>query len=232
MPVPWRPLIGRDPRCRFTQSRTSIPNPFTYLLSASGRRRSGARYARRARSKDDRDEPGVSDAQRARGVCGYYSQSVFTFNEHFALTLGARWARDQLHGEENPASTAKRSRVLAAIPAFAVNGPNCGPTVTTGLPECGPSVVSFVSNLGNVAIPLVPDAVLGAPPGAAAAFCNAGAPTNPALIALYAACIPSLKNVNAAIGALNPTTGQVLDYNKLLTTGVPVYAVAVAAVVS
>ena len=30
-----------------------------------------------------------------------YSQSVYTFNEHFALTLGARWARDQLHGEEN-----------------------------------------------------------------------------------------------------------------------------------
>ena len=30
-----------------------------------------------------------------------YTQGVYTFNEHFALTLGARWARDQLTGEEN-----------------------------------------------------------------------------------------------------------------------------------
>ena len=32
-----------------------------------------------------------------------YTQGVYTFNEHFALTLGARWARDQLTGEENTA---------------------------------------------------------------------------------------------------------------------------------
>ena len=30
-----------------------------------------------------------------------YTQGVYTFNEHFALTLGARWGRDQLTGEEN-----------------------------------------------------------------------------------------------------------------------------------
>ena len=36
-----------------------------------------------------------------REAFAIYSQSVYTFNEHFALTLGARWARDQLHGEEN-----------------------------------------------------------------------------------------------------------------------------------
>jgi len=36
-----------------------------------------------------------------REAFAVYSQSVYTFNEHFALTLGARWARDQLHGEEN-----------------------------------------------------------------------------------------------------------------------------------
>ncbi len=36
-----------------------------------------------------------------REAFALYSQSVYTFNEHFALTLGARWARDQLHGEEN-----------------------------------------------------------------------------------------------------------------------------------
>ena len=36
-----------------------------------------------------------------REAFAVYSQSVYTFNEHFALTLGARWARDQLNGEEN-----------------------------------------------------------------------------------------------------------------------------------
>ena len=36
-----------------------------------------------------------------REAFAVYSQSVFTINEHFALTLGARWARDQLDGEEN-----------------------------------------------------------------------------------------------------------------------------------
>jgi len=30
-----------------------------------------------------------------------YTQGVYTFNEHWALTLGARWARDMLDGEEN-----------------------------------------------------------------------------------------------------------------------------------
>ena len=30
-----------------------------------------------------------------------YTQGVYTFNKYFALTLGARWARDQLTGEEN-----------------------------------------------------------------------------------------------------------------------------------
>ena len=30
-----------------------------------------------------------------------YSQGVYTFNEHWALTLGLRWARDELEGEEN-----------------------------------------------------------------------------------------------------------------------------------
>ncbi len=30
-----------------------------------------------------------------------YSQGVYTFNEHFALTLGVRWAKDRLVGEEN-----------------------------------------------------------------------------------------------------------------------------------
>ena len=30
-----------------------------------------------------------------------YTQGVYTFNEHWALTLGGRWARDKLDGEEN-----------------------------------------------------------------------------------------------------------------------------------
>jgi outer membrane receptor protein involved in Fe transport len=36
-----------------------------------------------------------------RSAYAAYSQGVYTFNEHFALTLGARWARDDLDGEEN-----------------------------------------------------------------------------------------------------------------------------------
>jgi outer membrane receptor protein involved in Fe transport len=36
-----------------------------------------------------------------REAFAVYSQSVYTFNEYFALTLGVRWARDQLNGEEN-----------------------------------------------------------------------------------------------------------------------------------
>ena len=39
-----------------------------------------------------------------------YTQGVYTFNEHFALTLGARWARDQLTGEENTAYYNERYR--------------------------------------------------------------------------------------------------------------------------
>jgi hypothetical protein len=30
-----------------------------------------------------------------------YTQGVYAFNEHWALTLGGRWARDMLDGEEN-----------------------------------------------------------------------------------------------------------------------------------
>ena len=36
-----------------------------------------------------------------REAFAIYTQSVYTFNEHFALTAGVRWARDQLNGEEN-----------------------------------------------------------------------------------------------------------------------------------
>ncbi len=36
-----------------------------------------------------------------REAFAVYTQSVYTFNEYFALTLGARWARDQFDGEEN-----------------------------------------------------------------------------------------------------------------------------------
>jgi len=48
--------------------------------------------------------PGTSteyQTRTEREAFAAYSQSVYSFNEHFALTLGARWARDQLDGEEN-----------------------------------------------------------------------------------------------------------------------------------
>jgi outer membrane receptor protein involved in Fe transport len=116
-----------------------------------------------------------------REAFAIYSQSVYTINEHFALTLGARWARDQLHGEENAfyQSEGGQSLLAGAVP---------------GLP----------TNLGNVPIPLSP--LL--PPG----FCNAGP---------NAFCVPSLAQVNQAIGAMD-ANGQVLNYNTLLTTGVPI----------
>ncbi|HTO59405.1 MAG TPA: TonB-dependent receptor, partial [Pseudomonadales bacterium] len=64
--------------------------------------------------------------------------------------------------------------------------------------------LGFVNQLGSVPIPLSPLLPAG--------FCNAGP---------NAFCIPSLAQVNQAIGAMD-ANGQVLDYNKLLTTGVPI----------
>ena len=70
-----------------------------------------------------------------------YTQGVYTFNEHFALTLGARWARDQLTGEENidllrrdrsfhwDLTQLRVSRVTRAVPAVA--GCGAGGTITT-----------------------------------------------------------------------------------------------------
>ena len=52
-----------------------------------------------------------------REAFALYSQSVYTFNEHFALTLGARWARDQLNGEENLFSYTEQPFILnGALP--------------------------------------------------------------------------------------------------------------------
>jgi outer membrane receptor protein involved in Fe transport len=114
-----------------------------------------------------------------REAFAIYSQSVFTINEHFALTLGARWARDQLHGEENAfyQSEGGEALLVGAVPAL-----------------------GFVGNLGSVPIPLtnfIP--------------CTT----------VNAACVPSLAQVNQAIGAMD-ANGQVLNYNTLLTTGVPI----------
>jgi outer membrane receptor protein involved in Fe transport len=36
-----------------------------------------------------------------RSAYAAYTQGVYTINEHFAITLGGRWARDDLDGEEN-----------------------------------------------------------------------------------------------------------------------------------
>ena len=52
-----------------------------------------------------------------REAFAVYSQSVYTFNEHFALTLGARWARDQLNGEENAATYIEDPLAIPLTPA-------------------------------------------------------------------------------------------------------------------
>src|SRR5262249_27268840 len=112
-----------------------------------------------------------------REAFAIYTQSVYTFNEHFALTLGGRWARDQLHGEENVYYVGQGGEaLLAGGPAFHPAGPGT------------PSTIGFVSQLGNVAIPLATDAQVGLPAGSMATICNAGKPTNAALLPLYGLC--------------------------------------------
>lgn len=47
-----------------------------------------------------------------------YTQGVYTFNEQFALTLGVRWSRDQLDGEENYFSYTEATRGIGGdLPA-------------------------------------------------------------------------------------------------------------------
>ena len=47
-----------------------------------------------------------------------YTQGVYTFDEHFALTLGVRWSRDQLSAEENLFDYTESSRAIGGdLPA-------------------------------------------------------------------------------------------------------------------
>ena len=52
-----------------------------------------------------------------RAAYAGYTQGVYSFNEHWALTLGVRWARDDLEGEENLFFYAEDQVVPLGFPA-------------------------------------------------------------------------------------------------------------------
>lgn len=163
--------------CVPLESSLASTNPFTYCFG----RKDGDPVGSNTNVPHGPTTAGTDteyQTRTEREAFAIYSQSVYTFNEHFALTLGARWARDQLNGEENAFYQSEGGQALlaGAVPAL-----------------------GFVSNLGSVPIPLAP--VSCATPNAA--------------------CVPSLAQVNQAIGAMD-ANGQVLNYNTLLTTGVPI----------
>jgi outer membrane receptor protein involved in Fe transport len=54
-----------------------------------------------------------------RNAYAAYTQGVYTFNEHFALTMGLRWARDDLDGEENLFNYTESAIVPLDAPALA-----------------------------------------------------------------------------------------------------------------
>ena len=83
--------------CNPTTDPSFANNPYT---SCSGRWNAdnGDRVAHGPVTQGTNVEYQTRSEREAFAV---YSQSVYTFNEYFALTLGARWARDQLNGEEN-----------------------------------------------------------------------------------------------------------------------------------
>ncbi len=172
-------------RAGSTPSATCVPlesslasaNPFTYCFG----RKDGDPVGSNTNVPHGPTTAGTDteyQTRTEREAFAIYTQSVFTINEQFSLTLGARWARDQLHGEENAfyQSEGGQALLVGAVPAL-----------------------GFVGNLGSVPIPLAP---------VSCATVNA-------------ACVPSLAQVNQAIGAMGPN-GEVLNYNTLLTTGVPI----------
>ncbi len=163
--------------CVPLESSLASANPFTYCFG----RKDGDPVGSNTNVPHGPTTAGTDteyQTRTEREAFAIYSQSVYTFNEHFALTLGARWARDQLNGEENAfyQSEGGQALLVGAVP-----------------------VLGFVGNLGSVPIPLA---------GFPCATPNA-------------ACVPSLAQVNQAIGAMD-ANGQVLNYNTLLTTGVPI----------
>ena len=91
-------------------ARSDYAITFPLSLQPDGKNPISSRYGRW--KADSAERPSVFRTDRSRSDQGeyqtrcereafaIYSQSVYTFNEHFAFTLGARWARDQLNGEE------------------------------------------------------------------------------------------------------------------------------------
>ncbi len=78
-----------------------------------------------------------------------YTQGVYTFNEHFALTLGARWARDQLNGEENIAYYTETGVVPLGFNAAA--GQPCNPAAVPAVPGCtAGGTVTTASSLAGI----------------------------------------------------------------------------------
>ncbi len=69
-----------------------------------------------------RDGSAVPDAVGAQLVSRRTTQGVYTFNPHWALTLGVRWARDQLTGEENLDYYTENSIAPAALGFPAAGG--------------------------------------------------------------------------------------------------------------
>jgi outer membrane receptor protein involved in Fe transport len=72
-----------------------------------------------------------------------YTQGVYTFNEHWALTLGARWARDMLDGEENDWYYNEDNIV-------ALGFPGANPDAASGAcaPTCGSSLAAVNQAFG------------------------------------------------------------------------------------
>lgn len=90
-----------------------------------------------------------------------FGQAVYTFNETWALTMGLRWARDQLNGYE----TVFYYSEADIIPlGFGAGGNGCAAETT---------------------------------------------------------CTSDLAGINAALGYLDGTTGEILDPNRLLVGGIP-----------
>ena len=176
----WRRLGEPGVRAAFAtvSAQATAPNPFTYCFG----RKDGDPVGSNTNVPHGPTTAGTDteyQTRTEREAFALYSQSVFTISEHFALTLGARWARDQLNGEENAfyQSEGGQALLVGSVPAL-----------------------GFVGNLGSVPIPL-------------AGF--------PCATRQRGVRLPSLAQVNQAIGAMD-ANGQVLNYNTLLTTGVPI----------
>ena len=92
--------VGRD--CR--QWLRPLASAFRghAIRSSTASAKAANRGAHECRARPDTAATSSEYQTRSeREAFAVYSQGVYTFNEQFALTLGVRWSRDQLDGEEN-----------------------------------------------------------------------------------------------------------------------------------